>query len=481
MKTISAIFAAVLAAFLSSCAPAVSIRPLYTDADLEKPINESRIEGEWVSPDTSKLGTDDEPWLKWEIQPPTQPGQTNSTYSVEFRAVKADPGNGGEADSYDLRLVAIGDKLFFDATLDEHSEGQVKIRPDDFFGLVPEHLIGRIWVQSHYLRFAFLDSEWTAEHSPASFHETVGHGEGEDLSIITASTQEVRNFLLRNSDDEEAMAASLYLCRPEADCATRIVDDELSRLPKDEELRNDRLWQAGNFYLARGNYDRAVEMRRRQVELKPHDPSVHEYLARALLFKRDFRGARVEFAAAESSRADELKSNPWKDWDLIKNISERATSEDAEGIVWSYFIEGDYSGAVASFGNYKGGDGFLSANPILLSYFALQRLGKRAEADALLKERSAKFRGWPDDHLLLLNLQDRVIDRDVVLSWQPTKGDVLQRFYFYRALQSIDSANTGSGRSNLQSALEVADAPKDGLPALAAKVELERLGPSPKK
>jgi hypothetical protein len=70
MKTISAIFVAVLAAFLSGCNPAVSIRPLYTDADLEKPINEPRIEGEWVSVDTSKSGADNEPWLKWKIAPP---------------------------------------------------------------------------------------------------------------------------------------------------------------------------------------------------------------------------------------------------------------------------------------------------------------------------------------------------------------------------------------------------------------------------
>jgi tetratricopeptide (TPR) repeat protein len=401
---------------------------------------------------------------------------------VEFRPAKPDPAKGDEVSHYNLRLVTIGGKVFFDATLTQQVEGQVKIGPYDSPGLVPAHLIGRIWIQSDYLRLAFLYSGWLEENSPASFKEFKDLDRAGDFATIIASTQEVRDFLLRNSDNEKAMF-SIYLCRPGVDCAMRWAEDELSRLPKyeDEDRRDTILREIGQFFFARGNYDRAVEMQRHRVELKPHDSSAHKDLGRALLFKPDFRGARIEFAAAESSEADQLKSNPWKDWDLIQNLSESATSEDAEGMVRSYFIEGDYSGTVASFGNYKGGDGFPSANPILLSYFALRRLGKRAEADALLKERSAKFRGWPDDHLLLLNLLDRVIDRDGVLRWQPNQGDVLQRFYFYRALQSIDSGDTESGRSNLQSALEVADAPKDGLPALAAKVELGRLGPSPRK
>ena len=473
MRIISAILALALAAVLSGCTPAVSIRPLYNEADLKKPVLEPRIEGEWVE----YQGDNGEGDVKWKIA-----SSSHNTYDVEFRPVKPDPQKGDEVSRYDLRLVAIGDKLFFDGLFSEQSKGQVTTRSSELLGLAPAHVIGGIWAHPDYLRIAFLDSEWAAKHSPASFYETEGHGEGEDLVIITASTQEVRDFLVRAQDDEEAMF-SIYLCRPGVDCAMRWAEDELSRLPryKDEDKRDGLLSEMGQFFLARGNYDRAVEMRRHRVELKPHDSSLHEDLGRALLFKRDFRAARVEFAAAESAGADELKSNPWKDWDLIKNISEGATSQDAEGIVWSYFIEGDYSGAVASFGNYKGGDGFLSANPILLSYFALQRLGKRAEADVLLKERSAKFRGRPDDHLLLLSLQGRVIEPDAVLGWQPTKGDVLQRFYFYRALQSIDSGDTESGRSNLQYALAVSDAPKDGLPALAAKIELERLGPSLKK
>jgi hypothetical protein len=82
--------------------------------------------------------------------------------------------------------------------------------------------------------------------------------------------------------------------------------------------------------------------------------------------------------------------------------------------------------------------------------------------------------------LLLLKVQGRLVERAGESPEQP-KGEALQRLDFYRGLQWIDAGDTEAARSNLQSALEVADAPKDRLPALAAKVELDRLGPPPKK
>jgi hypothetical protein len=100
----------------------------------------------------------------------------------------------------------MGDKRFFDADFVEAMEGQVKIGSEDYPGLVAGHLIGRIWVHPDYLRIALLDSGWMKENSPDSFQELKG-----DNAIITASTQEVRDLLLRNSDNEEAMGLFLFL------------------------------------------------------------------------------------------------------------------------------------------------------------------------------------------------------------------------------------------------------------------------------
>jgi len=473
MRIISAIFVLALAVALSGCDPAVSIRPLYTEADLKKPVAEPRIEGDWVSPDLDKPVIDEAPWSKWKIAPPKQPGEPYGAYSVDVRPGKPDPGKGDGVVSYEVRLVAIGDKLFFDAEFTVQEEGQVSTREDDLAtGLVGSHVIGRVWIGSDYLRIAFLDSKWVQEHSPANFQESKGQY---SVAIITASTQDVRDFLLRNSDDEEAMALVSYLCHPGVDCAMRRVEDELSRLPKDEERRDEILKNAALVFLARGNYDGSLQLQRRRLESRPDDSSVREDFGRALLFKRDFRAARSEFTTIQKSAEQKAASATAGG---IMDGQEFAAAEAAEGIVWSYFIEGDYAGAVTAFANYKGANGFLSANAILLSYFSLRRLGKRTEADAFLNGQSVKFRGPADDHLLLLDLQNRIEGKG---SWQPPKGDALQRFYFYQALRVIDSGNAEAGRSYLQSALEVGDASKDALPALAARVELDRLGPPPKK
>jgi len=471
MKVISVILISALAAVLCGCAPAVSVRPLYTDADLKHPIVEPRIEGEWVSPDLDKIGTDDEIMFKWKIAPPERPGEPtmapNSAYHVELRPGKPDPGKGDQVFSYDVRLVAIGGKLFFDADFVGVVDGQAKVGPEDYPGLVGGHLIGRIWVHPDYLRVALLDSGWMKDNSPDTFQELKG-----DNAIITASTEELRDFLLRISDNDEAMGLNLYLCHPGTDCAVRALDDLISIHPKEDDL----LKQAGQVFFERGNYDRAIELQRRRLESDPDDFSVREDICRALLFKKDFRAARSEWAAIQKSAEGKSKSITAAG---ESDRFEEAAAEAAEGVVWSYFIEGDYSGAVTAFANYKGAHGFRSANPILLSYFSMWHMGKNTEAASFLKEQSSKFKGPPEDHFLLLDFQGRLAGGNAK-SIQ-LKGDALQRSFFYKALAWWESGSSEWARQNLDSALGVSDAPKDGLPALAAKVELNRLGPPVKK
>lgn len=467
MKIAPAILVLALASVLSGCTPAVSIRPLYTEADLKKPIAEPRIEGEWIRFDQEN-GEGEE----WKIAP--GPGDT---YDIETRPAKLDPQKGEESSRYSVRLVAMGGKLFFDGQFSERSEGRVKTGQQDNVGLAPAHIIGGIWVHPDYLRTSFLSSSWTEEHSPASFYEAVGHGEQDDTAIITASTQEVRDLLVR-AQDNDAATFSLYLCRAGVDCGMRWAEDELSRLPKDEETRDGLLEQLAQFFLARGDYDRAVEMRRHRLEVKPSNASSHEDLGRTLLFKRDFRNARTEFGIAESLEQDQFKSNPWNDMSVIQDIYNHAMSEDADDILWSYFLDGDYSSAVAAFDYYKRPHESRSANSILLSYFSLRRLGKRLEAASFLKEQSGQFKGPADDQLLLLDAQGRLIEGTG--SSIELKGDALQRSYFYKALGWIENGNTENARQYLENALGVADALKDGLPALAAKVELDRLPRHPR-
>ena len=121
---------------------------------------------------------------------------------------------------------------------------------------------------------------------------TISLGDYDKVSIITAPTSELRTFLLRNSDNYEAMAYIYYLCRSGSECALRGFEEELRRRPADDEI----LKPAAAFFLTRGNYDRAVELQRRRIELDPKDVTLPVGLGETLLLKRDFAGARRQFA-----------------------------------------------------------------------------------------------------------------------------------------------------------------------------------------
>ncbi len=237
MRLAPSLVVVALPAFLYGCAPAVSVHPLYIDADLNNPVHEPKIEGEWISPDPSMLGTNKEPdlkWkigpLKWKIDPPKQTGHPNGTYSVELRCAWPKSEKEECGTNFAVRIVAIDNKLFFDA-----------VTPVDCTDLKCRHLVGRIWVQQDLLRIAVLDSTWVKKNSPASFYDFVSIGKHED-NLITPSTQELRNFLVQNSDNGEAMAYVYYLCRQQDECLAHSFEDELRRRPADRAILEAAGW-----------------------------------------------------------------------------------------------------------------------------------------------------------------------------------------------------------------------------------------------
>lgn len=464
MKLALTILALMLATFFSACAPAVSLRPLYRDADPQKPIVEPRIEGEWISPDADKAGTDEELWLKWKIQAPNPRGAPYSAYSVQLHTTNQ--GTIEEGFSYGVRLVAVGDKLFFDAELRSHTQGQTAEDPTDFLGIVPAHVVGRIWVQQDFLRIALLDSAWVKNNSPESFRQQSG-----DTSIIMGTTEELRDFLVRNADDPKALAYAVYLCRPGTDCATRAAEDALNRTPDEEDVLEASI----KVFFARGNYARAVAFRRRQAENDPKNFSRHVDLSEALLFHREFGEARRELDAVEKL----VLGNPPKDTDSLANNFESAYAQAAEDIVWSYFLEGEYAEAFNAAKRYKPDKAHYSVNSILLGYYSLCRLRRDTVAQSFLKEEQAKFSGSAEEHMLLLDAQGRVSKG---FPYADPKSEALRetvrRVWFFEGLRDVAHGRLDQARLHLGYA---ASEHSDSVVALAAKIELERLGPEPKK
>jgi hypothetical protein len=208
------------------------------------------------------------------------------------------------------------------------------------------------------------------------------------------------------------------------------------------------------------------------LELNPQDVSVRAKLCRALLYKRDFAAARVEFAAAQKSAVEQSAS---ANTDRQKDLFGDAAAEASEGAVWSYFLERDYAGTVSAAANYKPTQKHVSVNSLLLSYFSLLRLGRQAEAESLLRKESAKFTGSAEEHVLLLQAQGRVTEG---FPYSDPKSEASRRALFFDGLHDIATGHPDAARRHLG---YIPSEPSDSVFTLAAKMELERLGPPPKK
>lgn len=427
--------------------PALVVGPLYDWHD-KAPVDK-RIEGEWVTPNIEKSRTkDDDSGPRWTV------GEYSEDYGYTFtlRALPED-GHGVEQEvvtTYKVRLVPIGDKLFFDAEFQGKKAGPQETTKESLSpGVVALHLVGRIWIQQDLIRLAVLDSNWVMGQAPEKLWQTVYHSD-EREAVLTASPEDVRALLLREADNHETFKTALYLCRPGVACASRVEEEELSLLPDDSKTIDD----AAEFFLRQGNYTRGVALRRRAMELKPKIYINRVELIEALLLNREFEAARREVAAAR--QLEQLGS-------VEHEYFCSSTSE-------SYFFEGKYNDAVkptADCPNRK----YTFAEAILFNYFALLRLGRAKEAQFMLQKETAAFRGLLQDHVLLLNFQDRLENST------HAPGEKIDPWRLvFEAMKWASEGETAKAGTALQEFVKTGD--RADLSYLAAQIELERLGQS---
>jgi hypothetical protein len=119
MKIVLASVYSCLALVLRGCTTVASVRPLYTQAEIEKPYVDRRMEGEWniANPDdSSDAAAASKPPCRVRISEPTA-GEL--PYAVEFHC----PGSTGESYAkYYVQLVSLDSNTFFDARFDEYED-----------------------------------------------------------------------------------------------------------------------------------------------------------------------------------------------------------------------------------------------------------------------------------------------------------------------------------------------------------------------
>lgn len=132
----------------------------------------------------------------------------------------------------------------------------------------------------------------------------------------------------------------------------------------------------------------------------------------------------------------------------------------------SFFLQGDYAGTVQAAKSLEAPTNLISADPIILSYFALHRLAKSKEAESYIREQAAAaFVGPAQEHLFLLEVLGRVTDPRPSKDWN--------RSTYYYALNDLRKGKIDSGRSHLQDLVRMRST--DNLIGFAAQLELERL------
>lgn len=442
MKITLSIFCLCLTIFLCGCTPVVSIHPLFTQAEIDKPLSDPRIEGQWIIAKIENPHDDPNGSQKPCRISIGKPGTNNFAYSAEFHCPGSESDAGEGLSKYNFQVVSLNNALFFDAQFVEHAEGGKSISMSEVVdkGVAPAHLLGQVWIQQDFVRFAPIQADWVDEKWPAGYRVNAKVGEYNDVRILTNPTPDLRDLLSRNADSLPAFGFGLYLCRPADDCDKRSVEDQLVRTPDEWDV----LDSAVNFYAKRGEFARAIALQRHKIELSS-DPGTDQYeLARLLLLTRDFEGARGALAAA-------------------KEPVEKPSI--GELVVRSHFLQGDYAKTVQAAKSYKAPPNIVSVDPMVLCYFAMYRLGRAKEAESYVREQAATFVGPAQEHLLLLRLMGRVTD-------SPPSEDQDRNAYYY-ALNELMQGKVDSGRSYLQDLTRTQS--KDSLIGLAAQIELERL------
>jgi tetratricopeptide (TPR) repeat protein len=332
----------------------------------------------------------------------------------------------------------MGDKVFFDADFQEATVGGQWVGRESIIGMVPVHVVGRLWPEEGLVRLAFLDSSWVEDHGS----ETLRRSVLADMGVVAATTEELRKFMLENPDNEKAVVPLFYLCRPGTDCSLRAMNEELRRRPEDKQVVEN----AAAFFRAHGDYTKAVELWRRAVPLAPKDAATHVYLGEALLFTRDFAGARKEFTAVPHP-----------------TLKKPSACRD---MMWSYFLEGKWVEVPQAAAKCRAMDDFWTDEAILLTYHSLRRLDRRNEAEAYLKEEARKFVVAMNDHALLLDAEGR--------TGYPCPGSGEEEDLRCKYFVSLNEEKRGgTPRSWLEGIVN--KAPQDSLFGLSAKIELERL------
>lgn len=188
-RMLTAFSALLCCVLLAGCAPQDSLFPLFLESDA---VFDPQILGTWTVQAGSGLKGDED-----KRQALFAKGERERTYEVTIPNLDQ-----GTAFISHARLVKLGNYLFIDLGSPdlEHSKA-------NFIGYpaVTSHVFGRVFLNGDSMRIAFLSDQWIKDHAKEG-NLTLPSITGPDGILLTAKTEELREFAIEHAEDTEVFS-----------------------------------------------------------------------------------------------------------------------------------------------------------------------------------------------------------------------------------------------------------------------------------
>ena len=184
---------------ISGCIP--SLYPLYTDDTLAF---DEKLVGNWQEEEEGKK----DPQTGKIIYPQWHFKRSKKEKSYYLTHTTGE----GQSSEYEVHLVKLGDRYYFDFYPDEDQDALDDL--DDFlqFHLYPVHTFAKVEIREDQVAFYMFDNEWLDDLIEQR-KIRIRHERADDLTLLSASTEELQQFVLKYGDDPNAYVDPVILVR----------------------------------------------------------------------------------------------------------------------------------------------------------------------------------------------------------------------------------------------------------------------------
>ena len=186
MKRSTYIASFIIVTLIAGCVR--SLYPLFTDEDV---VFNPKLVGTWTEKDGKNV---------WIFQKSGEKNYELSYFEADYGNVLGKTERGDTA-KFIAQLGKLGKYYFLDIT---PGETNTKVKNGFYnFHLVPVHSISRIWIEGDTIRLSLLDNDWLKKMIDNNAFK-ISHSRVNDQIILTASTEELQDFVVRYADNNKA-------------------------------------------------------------------------------------------------------------------------------------------------------------------------------------------------------------------------------------------------------------------------------------